>query len=88
MTGMPFSRASFLKKVVNAFYQWVFGAHDHHVDAVVEHELFDAFEIVGLEGDIVSHVGSSSVAGRDVELLHFLALGYFPGQGVFAASAA
>ena len=46
------------------------------------------FEVIGFDGDVFSHRRCASVAGGDIEFVHFLALRDFPCKGMLAPSAA
>ena len=78
----------FLESVVNALHQRVFRTDDHHIDAALQSEGFQAREVGRPDVDILAHAACSGIARGDVEFLHFVALGYLPRQCVFAAARA
>ena len=72
------------------FFQFLAGffqcRQDEH--AFAEDKLPDAFKIIGFERYVFPHTARTRISGCDVQLVYFLALGDFPGQSVFAPSAA
>ena len=76
-----------LEVVVDALDQRVFGAYHNHIHTVVGDKLLERLKIIGLDSHILTHTGCTGVSGSDKEVLHFLALSDFPGQGVFATAA-
>ena len=74
--------------VVDAFHERILGTHHHHVDAFFGHKLRYGVEVVGLDVHVFAYGGGSGVAGGYKKFLGLGALRYFPGQCVFAASAA
>ena len=73
--------------VVDAFHQGVLGADYDHVDFVVQNELGDAVEVIGLEVYILAHFGRAGVARSNKELVYTRTLRNFPRQRVLATSA-
>ena len=76
-----------LEIVVDALHQRVFGSYYHHVHLVLQHKVPDGVKIIGLDGDIGTHLCGARVSGGDIQLACLGALGNLPGQGVLAAAA-
>jgi hypothetical protein len=77
-----------LEEIIYSFDQGIFRTDYHHVHAFAEDKLPDAFKIIGFERYVFPHTARTRISGCDVQLVYFLALGDFPGQSVFAPSAA
>ena len=77
-----------LEIVVDALNQRVFRTYHNHPYSVSQHEDFDAFEVIGLDVDVLAHLSRAGVARSDVQFLTLVALIYFPGQRMFAPAAA
>ena len=83
-----FQLAVVLEEIIYTFDQGIFRTDYYHVHAFAEDKLPDAFKIIGFERYVFPHTARTRISGCDVQLVHFLALGDFPGQSVFAPSAA
>ena len=75
-----------LQFVVEALYQRVLGAYDHHVDAFLYTEGLDGLEVVSLHGDVLTAVAGAGVTWGDIEFLTLAALSNLPCQGVFTTA--
>ena len=74
--------------VVDALDQRILRPDNDHVDLVVDDELGDAVEVVGLDVEVGAHLRRTGIAGGDEELVDARTLCDFPGQSVLAAAAA
>ena len=76
-----------LQVIVDTFYQRVFGAHNNHVDIVVDDKLFYGFKVISLHGYILTATARASIARGNKKFLTLAALSNFPCQGVLTAAA-
>ena len=73
-----------LEIIVDSLHQGVFGTYHDHVDALGEDKGLDAFEIIGLEGYVLTHTLGSGIAGSNKKAFYLGTLAYLPGKGMFA----
>jgi hypothetical protein len=77
-----------MKEIDNTGGQRLLGADDCKVDMIFRGECRESFDILGLDIDIISYSGRPGITGGYIYLFDLGTLRYFPGDGVFAGSAA
>ena len=72
--------------IVDTLYQWVFRTDNHHVDLLVDTELFHCLKVIRLHGNILTAVAGSRITWGNKQLLTFLTLSNFPGEGMLTST--